>query len=71
MVLRIVSSRLLSLIPRALRVLRVLSAADHVTVEAGPSRCAAECRRVAFVHLAGPGMIEGSSLFVPDHPNAP
>jgi transposase len=43
MVLRIVSSSLLSLIPGALRVLRVLPAADHVTVEAGPSRCMAEC----------------------------
>jgi hypothetical protein len=43
MVLRIVSSPLLSLIPRALRVLRVLSAADHVTVEAGPFRCMAAC----------------------------
>jgi hypothetical protein len=43
MVLRIVSSPLLSLILRALRVLRVLSAADHVTVEAGPSRCVVEC----------------------------
>jgi transposase len=43
MVLRIVSSALLSLIPRALRVLRVLPAADHVTVEASPSRCMAKC----------------------------
>jgi transposase len=42
MVLRIVSSPLLSLIPRALRVLRVLPATDHVTVEAGPSRCMTE-----------------------------
>jgi hypothetical protein len=25
----------------------------------------------ALVHLAGPGMIEGSSLSGPDHPNAP
>jgi transposase len=38
-----VSSALSSLIPRALRVLRVLPAVDHVTVEAGPSRCMAEC----------------------------
>jgi transposase len=43
MVLRLVSSPLLSLIPRALRVLRVLPAADHVTIEAGPCRCMAEC----------------------------
>ena len=43
MVLRLVSSPLLSLIPRALRVLRVLPAADHVTIEAGPCRCIAEC----------------------------
>jgi transposase len=43
MVLRLVSSPLLSLIPRALRVLRVLPAADHVTIEAAPSRCMAEC----------------------------
>jgi transposase len=43
MVLRIVSSPLLSLIPRALQVLRVLPATDHVTVEAGSSRCIAEC----------------------------
>ena len=43
MVLRIVSSPLLSLIPRALRVLRVLPAANHVTVEAGSFRCMAEC----------------------------
>ena len=43
MVLRIVSSPLLALIPRALRVLRVLPAADCVTVEAGPSGCTAEC----------------------------
>jgi transposase len=43
MVLRIVSSSVLSLIPRALRILRVLPAADHVIVEAGPSGCMAEC----------------------------
>jgi transposase len=43
MVLRIVSSPLLSLIPRALRVMRVLPAADHVTIEASPCRCMAEC----------------------------
>jgi transposase len=43
MVLRIVSSPLLSLIPPALRVHRVLPATDHVTVEAGPSKCMAEC----------------------------
>jgi len=43
MVLRIVPSPLLSLIPRALRVLRVLPATDRVTVEAGSSRCVAEC----------------------------
>jgi hypothetical protein len=43
MVLRLVSSPLLSLIPRMLRVLRVLPAADHVTIEAGPCRCMAEC----------------------------
>ena len=43
MVLRLVSSPSLSLIPRALRVLRVLPAADHVTIEAGPCRCMAEC----------------------------
>jgi transposase len=43
MVLRIVSPSLLSFIPRALRVLRVLSITDHVTVEAGSCRCAAEC----------------------------
>jgi hypothetical protein len=42
MVLRIVSSPLLSLIPRALRVLRVLPAGDHVTIEAGPARCVAD-----------------------------
>jgi hypothetical protein len=33
MVLRLVSSPLLSLIPRMLRILRVLPAADHVTIE--------------------------------------
>jgi hypothetical protein len=44
MVLRIVSSPLLSLIPRALRVLCVLPASDHVTVEAGPSQCMAACQ---------------------------
>jgi transposase len=43
MVLRLVSSPLLSLIPRTLRILRVLPAADHVTIEAGPCRCMAEC----------------------------
>ena len=43
MVLRLVSSPLLSLIPRTLRVLRVLPAADHVTIEAGPCRCMAVC----------------------------
>jgi transposase len=43
MVPRIVSSPLLSLIPRALRVLRVLPAADHVTVGAGQFRCMAAC----------------------------
>jgi hypothetical protein len=43
MVLQIVSSPLLSFIPRALPVLRVLQAADHVTVEAGPSRYMAAC----------------------------
>ena len=36
MVLQLVSSPLLSLIPRGLRVLRVLPAADHVTIEAEP-----------------------------------
>src|ERR1700712_3968613 len=43
MVLRIVPSPLLSLIPRALRVLRVLPATDRVTVEARSSRWVAEC----------------------------
>lgn len=43
MVLRIVSSPLLSLIPRALRILRVLPAAGRVTIEARPCRCMAEC----------------------------
>jgi hypothetical protein len=43
MVLCLVSSLLLSLIPRALRVLRVLPAAGHVTVEADQCRCIAEC----------------------------
>ena len=43
MVLRLVSPSLLSFIPRALRVLRVLPITDHVTVEAGSCRCAAEC----------------------------
>src|SRR3569833_1878814 len=43
MALRLVSPSLLSFIPRALRVLRVLPSTDHVTVEAGSWRCAAEC----------------------------
>lgn len=43
MVLYLVSSLVLSLIPRALRVLRVLPAASHVTVEADQCRCIAEC----------------------------
>jgi transposase len=43
MVLRLVSPPSLSFIPRALRVLRVLPITDHVTVEAGSCRCAAEC----------------------------
>ena len=58
MVLQIVSSPLLSLIPRALRVLRVLPTADRVTIEAGPGRCIAECptcgsasRRVHSIYL--------------------
>ena len=43
MVLRLVSPPSLSLIPRALCVLRVLPITDHVIVEAEPCRCAAEC----------------------------
>ena len=43
MVLQIVPSPSLSLIPRALRVLRVLAVADRVTIEADPSRSVAEC----------------------------
>lgn len=43
MVLRLVSPSLLSFIPPTLRVLRVLPLTDHVTVEAGSCRCAAEC----------------------------
>ncbi len=43
MVLQLVSLPLLSFIPRALRVLRVLPITDHVSVEAGSRRCVAEC----------------------------
>jgi transposase len=42
-VLCLVSSRLLSFIPRTLEVLNVLSTGDHVTIEAASRRCSAEC----------------------------
>jgi transposase len=43
MVLCPVSSSLLSFIPRALQVLRVLPTPDHVTIEAEPRRASADC----------------------------
>ena len=43
MELLLMSSRLLSLVPHGLRVLCIMPTADHLTIEAGQSRCSADC----------------------------
>jgi transposase len=45
---RLVSSALLSFVPRALQVLRVMATPEHVTIEAGPRGSSAECPVCGF-----------------------